>query len=183
LRTAFPNPFGFGGFGGQAIQVTIAGSDPDKLNDVIGQVTQAMQQVPGVVDVNNSNQRVVLEYDVTIDQTRAADLGVSAQTAGSALATAVSGQAVTPYGRYSRPSSSGSRVLRYPQAIRSLLAARRLPVLKRSVTSFQRDQTRAQCLLERLTHAEIRRQRKRREQLGQSQTFGHITIQPDSVTH
>jgi hydrophobic/amphiphilic exporter-1 (mainly G- bacteria), HAE1 family len=99
LRTALPNPFGFGGFGGQAIQVTIDGSDPDTLNELVDQVMQAIEQLPGVVDVNNSNQRVVPEYDVNVDLTRAADLGVSAQTAGTALATAVSGQKVSEFQR------------------------------------------------------------------------------------
>ena len=61
LRTALPNPFGFGGFGGQAIQVAIDGSDPDTLNELVDQVMQAIEPVPGALDVNNSNQRVVPE--------------------------------------------------------------------------------------------------------------------------
>jgi hydrophobic/amphiphilic exporter-1 (mainly G- bacteria), HAE1 family len=41
----------------------------------------------------------VPEYDVNVDLTRAADLGVSAQAAGTALATAVSGQKVSEFQR------------------------------------------------------------------------------------
>jgi multidrug efflux pump subunit AcrB len=52
-----------------------------------------------VVDVNSPNQRVAPEYDVNVDPTRAADLGVSAQTAGAALAIAVSGQKVSTFQR------------------------------------------------------------------------------------
>jgi multidrug efflux pump subunit AcrB len=52
-----------------------------------------------VVDVNSPNQRVAPEYDVNVDPTRAADLGVSAQTAGAALAIAVSGQKVCTFQR------------------------------------------------------------------------------------
>src|SRR5262249_26752053 len=77
----------------------IDGLDPDTLNELVDQVMQAIQQLPGVIDVNNSNQRVVPEYDVNVDLPRAADLGVSAQTAGSALATAVSGQKVSEFQR------------------------------------------------------------------------------------
>jgi HAE1 family hydrophobic/amphiphilic exporter-1 len=50
-----------------------------------------------VVDVNSSNQAVGAEYDINVDQDRSADLGVSAQTAATALAVAVSGMRVTEY--------------------------------------------------------------------------------------
>jgi hydrophobic/amphiphilic exporter-1 (mainly G- bacteria), HAE1 family len=104
LRTALPNPFGFGGFGGQAMQVTIDGSDPDTLNELVSEATQAIKQVPGVVDVSNSNQHVFSEYDVNIDPNRAADAGVSAQMAGTALATAVAGQKVSKFQKPGQPN-------------------------------------------------------------------------------
>jgi HAE1 family hydrophobic/amphiphilic exporter-1 len=94
IRTGLPNPFGFGGFGGQAIQVAVAGPDPGTLNDLVAQVTQVVGDVPGVVDVNSSNQAVGAEYDVNVDPNRSADLGVSAQSAGAALAAAVSGSKI-----------------------------------------------------------------------------------------
>jgi HAE1 family hydrophobic/amphiphilic exporter-1 len=99
LRAALPNPFGFGGFGSQAIQVSVDGSDPDTLNGLVAQVTHIIERLPGVIDVNNSNQRVVSEYDVNLDTNRAADLGISAQAAGSALTTAVAGLKVSEFQR------------------------------------------------------------------------------------
>ena len=103
IRTALPNPFGFGGFGGQAIQVAVAGPDPDTLNDLVAQVTQTVGAVPGVVDVNSSNQTVGPEYAVDVDPNRSADLGVSAQSAGAALAAAVSG---TRIGKFEQPGQT-----------------------------------------------------------------------------
>ena len=103
LRTALPNPFGFGGFGGQAIQVAVDGPDPDTLNDLVSQVTQAVTEVPGVVDVNNSNQAVGAEYTINVDPNRSADLGVSAQSTGAVLAAAVSGIKI---GKFEQPGQS-----------------------------------------------------------------------------
>jgi hydrophobic/amphiphilic exporter-1 (mainly G- bacteria), HAE1 family len=95
VRTALPNPFGFGGFGGQPIQVTVDGADPDTLDAIVQQITITLADIPGVIDVASSQQRVAPEYDVQVDPTRAADLGVSAQTAANALVTAVLGTKVS----------------------------------------------------------------------------------------
>ena len=97
VRAGLPNPFGFGGFGSQAIQVVVDGPDPATLNELVSQLTAAMEQVPAVVDVNNSNQRAGLEYDVNVDPERSADLGVTAQSAATSLAAAVSGIKVSQF--------------------------------------------------------------------------------------
>ena len=99
LRIALPNPFGFGGFGQQAIQVAVRGPNPEVLNPLVDQVTATVKAVPGAVDVNNDNEKVQREYLVTVDRPRAADLGISAQQAASALRTAVSGTVVSKYRR------------------------------------------------------------------------------------
>jgi len=99
LRIALPNPFGFGGFGQQAIQIAVRGPNPEVLNPLVDQVTATVKAVPGAVDVNNDNEKVQREYLVTVDRPRAADLGVSAQQAASALRTAVSGTVVSKYRR------------------------------------------------------------------------------------
>ncbi len=97
IRTALPNPFGFGGFGGQAIQVAVDGPDLDALNELVSQTMQTVADTPGVIDVNSSNQSVGAEYDINVDPNGSADLGVSAQAAGSALAAAVSGIKVSEF--------------------------------------------------------------------------------------
>ena len=68
VRSALPNPFGFGGFG-QPIQIAVDGPDPAKLNSLVNQVTQTVAEVPGAVEVNNSNQAVVQEYDINVAPT------------------------------------------------------------------------------------------------------------------
>ena len=103
LRIALPNPFGFGGFGQQAIQVAVRGPNPEVLNGLVDQVSAIVKTVPGAVDVNNDNEKVQREYLVTVDRPRAADLGVTAQQAASALRTAVSGTVVS---KFRRPGQS-----------------------------------------------------------------------------
>ena len=75
LSISLPNAFGFGGFGGQPIQVAIQGPDPVTLNRLVDQATALMAGVPGAADVNNSNQKVQPEYVLELDHAHAADLG------------------------------------------------------------------------------------------------------------
>ncbi|HLH72456.1 MAG TPA: efflux RND transporter permease subunit, partial [Chloroflexota bacterium] len=46
-----PNAFGFGGFGGQPIQVAVRGPNPEVLNRLVDQVTAAVESVPGATEV------------------------------------------------------------------------------------------------------------------------------------
>ncbi|HLK70878.1 MAG TPA: efflux RND transporter permease subunit, partial [Steroidobacteraceae bacterium] len=91
----------FGSFGGsgsqQPIQVAVSGPDPATLNKLVDQVMAEVKAVPGAVDVNNLNQNQQPEYAVTIDRTRAADLGITSQTAGIGLSTAINGLVVSKF--------------------------------------------------------------------------------------
>jgi HAE1 family hydrophobic/amphiphilic exporter-1 len=97
LSVSLPNAFGFGGFGGQPIQVSVKGPDPQTLNRLVDQATALMAAVPGAADVNNANQKVQPEYVLELDHAHAADLGVSAQQASTALHIAVDGLVVSKY--------------------------------------------------------------------------------------
>lgn len=99
LDVSLPNAFGFGGFGGQPIQVSVRGPNPTVLNTLVDQVTAVVQGVAGAVNVNNSNQDVQPEDVIQVDRNRAADLGVTAQAAGSVLRTAIGGTVVAEYRR------------------------------------------------------------------------------------
>lgn len=99
LDAGLPNAFGFGGFGGQPIQIAVRGPDPDTLNRLVDQVTATAREVPGAVNVNNANEHTQPEAVITVDRDRAADLGVTAQAAGGALRTAVGGTVVAKYRR------------------------------------------------------------------------------------
>jgi HAE1 family hydrophobic/amphiphilic exporter-1 len=98
VQTGVPNAFGFGG-GSQAIQIDVAGPNPDVLNTLVDQVTTVVQKTPGAVDVNNTNQHVMAQYTVSVDRTRAADLGVTAQSAAASLGAAVNGTTVAAFQR------------------------------------------------------------------------------------
>jgi HAE1 family hydrophobic/amphiphilic exporter-1 len=97
VRTGIANAFGFGGFGGQAIQVQVQGSDPVVLNRLVDSITTAVQSTPGAADVNNDNQKVTPQYTLNVDRTRAAQLGVTTQSAGTALGAAIDGMKVATY--------------------------------------------------------------------------------------
>src|SRR5438132_4803902 len=97
VRTGVAHAFGFGGFGGQAIQVQVQGSDPVVLNRLVDSITAAVQSAPGAADVNNDNQNVTPQYTLNVDRSRAAQLGVTAQSAGSALGAAVDGLRVASF--------------------------------------------------------------------------------------
>lgn len=91
LTIGLPNAFGFGGFGAQPIQVQVQGPDPAILNPLVDQVTAAVKSVPGAIEVNNQNEKRQPEYIIRVDRAKAADLGVTAQTAANALSTAING--------------------------------------------------------------------------------------------
>jgi HAE1 family hydrophobic/amphiphilic exporter-1 len=91
------NAFGFGGFGGQPIQIAVAGPDPDRLDRLVAAVTEEVRAAEGAVDVNNQNERARSEFEVVVNRARAADLGVTSQTAASSLRTAVDGSIATQF--------------------------------------------------------------------------------------
>ncbi len=99
IRTGLQNAFGFGGFGTQPIQVAVRGPNPDVLNNLVDQVTAAVKSVPGAVDINNANENVQTQFVVHVNRDRAADLGVTAQQAATALRIGVDGQVVSKFRR------------------------------------------------------------------------------------
>ncbi len=94
-----PNAFGFGGFGGQPIQIAVRGPDPDILNRLVDQVTTDVKAVPGAVEVNNVNERVRTEDVFRIDRGRTADQGLTAAQVAGVVHTAVDGTVVAQYHR------------------------------------------------------------------------------------
>jgi hydrophobic/amphiphilic exporter-1 (mainly G- bacteria), HAE1 family len=97
LDLSLANAFGFGGGGTQPIQVAVQGPNPTTLNRLVDQVTAQIKGVPGVVDVTNPNQKTQPEFVVNVDRSRAGDLGITSQTAATALQTAVGGIVVSKF--------------------------------------------------------------------------------------
>jgi HAE1 family hydrophobic/amphiphilic exporter-1 len=125
-----PNAFGFGGFGGQPIQALVQGTDPQVVNQLATQVQQAVQSTSGAVAVRNSNENVQPQIRVTVDWQRAADLGVSVQSAGLAVRTAIDGWRSNE-NQYRRPgqSSIDIRVLNANAGVASPERIAALPIL------------------------------------------------------
>jgi HAE1 family hydrophobic/amphiphilic exporter-1 len=91
IQIGLPNAFGFGGFGGQPIQVLVQGPDPTILDPIASQVEQAVRGTPGATAVRSSNENRQTQLRAKVDWSRAADLGVTAQNAGVALRAAIDG--------------------------------------------------------------------------------------------
>jgi HAE1 family hydrophobic/amphiphilic exporter-1 len=127
VQIGLPNPFGFGGFGAQPIQVQVQGVDPAALNAAAAKIEQVVIGVPGAASVQNSNDNIQTQIQAAIDWTRAADLDVTPQTAGNALQFAIQGF-VNTNTQFRRPGYSSinirvlnaNAVLTTPQQIRDL---------------------------------------------------------------
>jgi HAE1 family hydrophobic/amphiphilic exporter-1 len=91
IQIRLPNAFGFGGFGGQPIQVLVQGTDPATLDRLAAEVEAAVRAAPGAVAVRSSNDNRQSQIRAKVDWNRAADLGVTAQSAAVALRTAIDG--------------------------------------------------------------------------------------------
>src|SRR5207245_306180 len=94
LQIGYPNAFGFGGYGGQPIQVLVNGigsGPPGVLDDYAAQIEAAVRAIPSAANVQSSNQSRQTQVRAKVDWGRAADLGVTPQAAGIALRTAIDG--------------------------------------------------------------------------------------------
>ena len=79
------------------MQLQVRGSDIAELTALARKVESIVQSVPGTRDVTSSGLDGQPEVVLRLDRGRAADLGVSAVSAASALRTALSGSVVTQY--------------------------------------------------------------------------------------
>jgi hydrophobic/amphiphilic exporter-1 (mainly G- bacteria), HAE1 family len=94
IGTSVESGLGIGG-GSRGASIVLLGPDILVLNQLAGQVTAAVQTLPGVVEVQNQATRSVPELEVQIDRARAAELGVTAQQIGSTVGTLVGGSSPT----------------------------------------------------------------------------------------
>ena len=129
IQIGLPNAFGFGGFGGQPIQVQVQGVDPATVDRLAGEVEQAVRAVPGAASVQNSNDNRQTQLRAKIDWARAADLGVTPQAAGTALRFAIDGfrSSATQYKQTGR-TAIDIRVLNANANVATVQDIRDLPV-------------------------------------------------------
>jgi hydrophobic/amphiphilic exporter-1 (mainly G- bacteria), HAE1 family len=88
---------GGGGGPGQPVSVRLQGPDLNTLNDLATQLTQSMQNTPGLINVTDSAPAGQPQLLIQVDQARAADLGVNAANLGTTVRTAFAGIVATKY--------------------------------------------------------------------------------------
>ena len=96
LRVAVQNIQGVGGAGfrAQAIVLNVRGPDLLELERTSKQILAEMKKIPGLVDQDTTLNIGNPEVHVQLDRAKAADLGVRAQDAASALRTMIAGEEV-----------------------------------------------------------------------------------------
>ncbi len=85
---------GFGG-GEAPVQIQLLGSDLAALNQVAGQISARVRDVPGTIDVDTSWRVGRPELEVQVDRLRAASQGLSTGMVAAALRTAIQGSTDT----------------------------------------------------------------------------------------
>jgi multidrug efflux pump len=90
-----PQPLGRGRDSG--VQFVIGGSSYEELSEWRDVIVKAAEANPGLADVDSDLKETKPKLKVQIDQTRAADLGVSVETIGRTLETMLGGRRVTTY--------------------------------------------------------------------------------------
>ncbi|MSQ14710.1 MAG: efflux RND transporter permease subunit [Dehalococcoidia bacterium] len=89
VRTSVPSPL-IGG-GGTPVTVIIRGDDPPTLQGLTTRVLDIVKNTPGAVEARTSTVTPSPEYRAIVDQRKAADQGVTAQTIANTLRAAVQG--------------------------------------------------------------------------------------------
>ncbi|HQU85380.1 MAG TPA: efflux RND transporter permease subunit, partial [Pyrinomonadaceae bacterium] len=85
------------GRGGSGIGYYLSGPDMEQLNTYANQLVEKMKQDPIFRDPDSSYDAGTPEIQVTIDRTKAADLGVKAGDVATAINTFAAGQRVTTF--------------------------------------------------------------------------------------
>jgi multidrug efflux pump len=87
----------FGGGSREPVQFVIGGPSYEELAQWRDLIIARASQNPGLVNLDSDYKETRPQVVVTVDQTRAADLGVSIQTVGRTLETMLGGRRVTTY--------------------------------------------------------------------------------------
>lgn len=83
---------------GRPIQVQLmTNGDITKMEQTADQVMQAMQEIPGLVDIDKNSRPGKPEIRLDVDRQRAADSGLSVAQIGSTMRTLVQGDTVSKY--------------------------------------------------------------------------------------
>jgi HAE1 family hydrophobic/amphiphilic exporter-1 len=85
------------GGGANRVQLLIQGPEIEQLQTYVTELLEKVRTIPGIVDADTNFEATAPELRVSIDRTRAADLGVSIDSLASNLRLLVGGEEVSKY--------------------------------------------------------------------------------------
>jgi HAE1 family hydrophobic/amphiphilic exporter-1 len=84
-----------GPFGQKPLQYSVRGPEVDELDRISRELVQAMDKIPGVVDIETSLEKSKPELRLEFDRDRAGDLGLNVAPVAMTLRAAVTGEVAT----------------------------------------------------------------------------------------
>lgn len=93
------NPIGrlITGQGGKPVQIEVIGNSFDDTDAVANELKEAMEKIPGAVDVTISRELTRPEIRIELDREKAGSLGIDMNTVAGSLRTYIEGQSATKY--------------------------------------------------------------------------------------
>jgi hydrophobic/amphiphilic exporter-1 (mainly G- bacteria), HAE1 family len=88
---------GGGGGGSNRLQILIQGPDIEQLQVYTTQLVEKIRTINGIVDVDSNFEPTQPELQVTVDRTRAADLGVNIDSLATNLRTLIGGEEISEF--------------------------------------------------------------------------------------
>ncbi|HEX7082307.1 MAG TPA: efflux RND transporter permease subunit [Gammaproteobacteria bacterium] len=86
-----------GGDGGSSLEMQLRGYDLEMAEELVREITNRIQTLPGIVDVDASNRDRRPQQNVRFDRARMAELGLSVRDVAAALQTSIGGRRAGVY--------------------------------------------------------------------------------------
>lgn len=104
--------------GDEGLAVEIRGFDLDTLQLLSNRVVEAIENVPGITDLNTSRTEGIPQEEITVNREKAADLGFTVRDVAEAIETAVAG---TDAGEYRTQGNSYRILVQFEDAQRLVM--------------------------------------------------------------
>ena len=104
---------------GKPVQIELSSRYPDLLDDAVEIVRAHMEQIPGLVDIEDGRPVPAIEWQIAVDRSQAAKYGVDITGVGDSIKLVTNGLTIGEY----RPDDSDEEIdiiVRYPESWRNL---------------------------------------------------------------
>ncbi|MGB5165521.1 MAG: efflux RND transporter permease subunit [Woeseiaceae bacterium] len=104
---------------GKPILIELSSRDPDKVNEAVAIVSDAMKRLPGVINVEDSRPLPGIEWQIKVDRAEAARFSADVSLVGAMVQLVTNGIKIGEY----RPDDSDEEIdirVRYPSSNRNL---------------------------------------------------------------